>query len=53
MEVVTLWVPVYWLSGSIKPITAIASVATAILTLYVIPQALALRSPAELENLNR
>jgi two-component system, cell cycle sensor histidine kinase and response regulator CckA len=53
MEVVTLWVPVYWLSGSIKAITAIASVATAILTLYIIPPALALRSPAELENLNR
>jgi len=53
MEVVTLWVPIYWVSGSIKAITAIVSVATAILTLYIIPRALALRSPAELESLNR
>lgn len=52
MEVVTLWVPIYWVSGSIKAFTAVVSVATAILTLYIIPRALALRSPAELENLN-
>ena len=53
MKVVTLWIPAYWLSGSIKAITAIASVGTAILTLYIIPRALTLRSPVELENLNR
>jgi signal transduction histidine kinase/CheY-like chemotaxis protein len=53
MEVITLWYPVYWVSGTIKAITAIASVATAVLTFYIIPQGLALRSPAELEDLNR
>jgi len=53
MEVITLWYPAYWFAGGIKAITAVASVATAVLTLFVIPKALALRSPAELENLNR
>src|SRR5262245_54043351 len=30
-EVVTLWVPVYWISGSVKAFTALVSVLTAIL----------------------
>ncbi len=38
IEVLTLWVPVYWLSGAIKAITAIASVTTAIMLPPWIPR---------------
>jgi diguanylate cyclase (GGDEF)-like protein/PAS domain S-box-containing protein len=37
MEVVVLWVPLYWLAGDIKFITAIASVTTAIALPLLIP----------------
>jgi PAS domain S-box-containing protein len=49
MEVWTLWHPTYWLSGLIKAITAFASLATAVLLAPLIPLALALPSPAQLE----
>jgi len=51
-EVWTLWHPTYWLSGTMKAITAIISFATAILLVNLIPQALALPSPAQLEIAN-
>ncbi|GAB4210360.1 MAG: ATP-binding protein [Roseiflexaceae bacterium] len=38
MDVVTLWVPVYWLSGSAKLITALASVMAAIVVPPAIPR---------------
>ena len=50
MEIVTVWRPEYWVSGTIKAITALASVPTAILLMRLIPQALALPSPASLRN---
>lgn len=46
MEIWTLWQPVYWLSGWIKVITAVSSVGTAILLVRLVPQALAIPSPA-------
>lgn len=46
MEIWTLWHPTYWLSGSIKAITALISVYTAMTLVPIIPQALALPSPA-------
>ena len=52
-EVWTLWHPTYWLSGTMKAITAVISFATAILLVDLIPQALALPSPAQLEFANR
>ncbi|MEH1943330.1 MAG: PAS domain S-box protein [Nostoc sp.] len=52
MDVWTLWYPTYWLSGLIKAITAFASVLTAIELVPLIPQALALPSPAQLEATN-
>ncbi|MEG3996809.1 ATP-binding protein [Microcoleus sp. SVA1B1] len=52
-EVWTLWHPTYWLSGTMKAITAIISFATAILLVGLIPQALELPSPAQLEFANR
>ncbi len=48
LEVYTLWHPLYWLSGSVKAVTALSSVLTAGLLLRVIPRALALPSPAQL-----
>src|SRR3984885_13887315 len=48
MEVWTLWHADYWVSGSIKAITAIASVPTALLLLKLVPHAVALPSPAAL-----
>ena len=52
MEVWTLWHPTYWLSGFLKVITAFASVSTAVLLVPLIPKALALPSPAQLEAAN-
>ncbi|HEY9728920.1 MAG TPA: PAS domain S-box protein, partial [Chroococcales cyanobacterium] len=52
MEVWTLWHPTYWLSGFIKVITALTSLATAAWLVPLIPQALALPSPAQLETVN-
>jgi signal transduction histidine kinase len=48
MEIWVIWNPDYWLSGSIKAITAFASVPTAILLIKLVPQALRLPSPAHL-----
>lgn len=52
-EIWTLWHPTYWLSGAIKAITAAVSVFTAIQLVPLVPQALALPSPAQLEQANR
>jgi PAS domain S-box-containing protein len=48
MEIVVVWHPLYWLSGGIKALTALASVPTAILLVKLIPTALCLPSPAAL-----
>lgn len=53
MAVWTLWHPTYWLSGFIKAITAGISTYTAVQLGPLIPQALALPSPAQLEEANR
>ena len=52
MEIWTLWNPTYWLSGSLKAITAFVSVYTAIELVPLVPKALALPSPAQLEAAN-
>jgi signal transduction histidine kinase/ActR/RegA family two-component response regulator len=52
MEVWVIWHPTYWLSGSIKALTAMASVPTAVLLVNLIPQALKLPSPSALRNSN-
>ena len=53
VEVWTLWHPTYWLSGLIKAITALLSVYTALELVSLIPQALAIPGPAQLEATNR
>ncbi len=52
MAVVTLWTPVYWLSGAIKAVTAVASLTTAFLLPPLIPKALALPNPETLMKMN-
>jgi hypothetical protein len=42
IEIWTLWNPQYWLSGTVKVVTAAASVPTAVALLYLIPRALSL-----------
>ncbi len=49
MEIWTLWHANYWFSGAVKAITALASVPTAILLVKLVPQMLALPSPAALQ----
>jgi two-component sensor histidine kinase len=53
LSIWTLWHPVYRLDGIVKAITASVSIATAFALFPLIPQALALRSPRELEEANR
>jgi two-component system, NtrC family, sensor kinase len=48
LEVMTLWYPAYWLLGTTKRVTAIVSVATAILMVRLVPVALAIPSSTDL-----
>ncbi len=52
MEIWNIWHADYWVSGTIKAITALASVPTAILLVRLVPQALALPSQAQLQRAN-
>ncbi|HEX3403335.1 MAG TPA: PAS domain S-box protein [Acetobacteraceae bacterium] len=52
MGVVTLWYPAYWLDGSIKVVTAVASIGTAYVIWQAMPLALALPSTSQLEKAN-
>jgi PAS domain S-box-containing protein len=42
IEAVTIWIPVYVLSATIKVVTAIASIATAVMLPFVVPDVLSL-----------
>jgi signal transduction histidine kinase len=53
MEVYTLWYSTYWFSGYIKLITAVASLATAIVLPPLIPKTLALVQTAKLSEQRR
>src|SRR5271154_1717013 len=52
LEVWVIWHPTYWLSGSVKAITALASVLTAILLVRLVPHVLQIPSPAALRIAN-
>jgi PAS domain S-box-containing protein len=52
MEVWNIWHANYWISGSIKAITALASVPTAIALVRLMPHGLALPSPSQLTRVN-
>jgi PAS domain S-box-containing protein len=49
LSAITIWIPLYWLDGGIKGLTAILSVATAVLMIWIVPRALSLPSSAELQ----
>jgi PAS domain S-box-containing protein len=53
MEIWTLWYPTYWTSGFLKAATALISVFTALTLIPLVPQALALPSPSQLERANQ
>ncbi|WP_261220491.1 PAS domain S-box protein [Ancylothrix sp. D3o] len=53
LEVWTLWHPDYWISGSLKAITGVVSAVTAASLYALIPKALAIPSPAEIERINQ
>lgn len=53
MEIVTIWEPLYWVSGVVKAITALASVPTAFMLVHRIPDALRWPSPAALQRANQ
>jgi diguanylate cyclase (GGDEF)-like protein/PAS domain S-box-containing protein len=49
LSVITIWIPLYWIDGYLKVFTALISIATAIAMIWVVPLALKLPSPAELQ----
>lgn len=53
LEIWTLWHPIYWVSGLIKAFTAGISLITAVELIPLVPKALALPSPAQLEQANQ
>lgn len=53
MDIWTLWHPDYWIAGGLKALTAIISIYTAFALVYLMPQALTLPSPAQLEAINK
>jgi signal transduction histidine kinase/DNA-binding NarL/FixJ family response regulator len=53
LDIWTLWHPHYWISGIERAITALVSCYTALQLVELLPQFLALRSPEQLEILNR
>lgn len=53
MGVWTLWKPVYWLDGTVKAVTAGLSLATSVALWPLLPRALALPGPTQLQSINR
>lgn len=49
IEIWTLWHPSYWLSGTLKAVTAVISVYTAMTLASIMPKAIALPNPAEIK----
>ena len=52
VDIVTLWIPIYRVDGFVKAVTAGISLTTAVLLVPLVPKALSLRSPAQLEEAN-
>lgn len=53
LATITLWQPIYWISGIIKAITAIISLYTAFSVIYLFPKILNVPSANQLETLNQ
>jgi PAS domain S-box-containing protein len=52
MEIWTIWQPMYWLSGAIKALTALASIVTSILLIRLTPDLLRVPSVSALREAN-
>ncbi|MEI6538819.1 MAG: PAS domain-containing protein, partial [Planctomycetota bacterium] len=50
LSAITIWIPLYWLDGVVKGFTAILSVTTAIMMLWITPRALSLPTIHQLQN---
>src|ERR1700677_1496516 len=53
MEAITVWIPVYVLSAAIKVVTALASIATAVMLPFVVPDVLLLLQTARTSEARR
>ncbi|MGZ8190162.1 MAG: sensor histidine kinase [Methylococcaceae bacterium] len=53
LSIMIIWIPLYWLDGTVKAITSIFSGLTAVLMLWIMPHTLQLPSPAQLQAENR
>ena len=53
MSIFTLWFPAYGIEGIVKLITALASIATAVVLWPLMPKLVAIPSPERLKSLNR
>ncbi|BAZ01406.1 integral membrane sensor hybrid histidine kinase [Tolypothrix tenuis PCC 7101] len=53
MDIWTLWYPDYWIAAGLKAFTALISIYTAFALVYLIPLALKIPSPAQLEAANQ
>ncbi|WP_371819349.1 histidine kinase dimerization/phospho-acceptor domain-containing protein [Tolypothrix sp. PCC 7910] len=53
MDIWTLWYPDYWIAAGLKAFTALISIYTVFALVYLIPLALKLPSPAQLEAANQ
>ena len=49
LSAITIWIPLYWLDGLLKAFTAIISLVTAALMLWIVPQALSLPTAKQLQ----
>ena len=52
VNIYNVWYGAYWFSGTVKAVTALASLGTAILVWPLLPRALAIPSNSQLQNLN-
>lgn len=50
LGIVVLWNPIYWIDASMKAVTALISVITSIVLIMLMPKALKIPSPQQLEN---
>lgn len=53
LDIVTLWYPLYWLSGLEKALTALVSCYTGMQMVFLIPAFLSLKTPEQLEIVNK
>jgi signal transduction histidine kinase/DNA-binding NarL/FixJ family response regulator len=53
LDIVTLWYPIYWISGVERALTALISIYTALQLMELFPQFLSLKTPMQLEAVNQ